>query len=300
MSSHLQNLSHSQNFLRSAELVERLVVAASLTKDDVVLEIGPGKGAITKSLAKHCKRVLAIEADKNLCVALAQDFSAQTNVEIRHQDFLVSPLPILPYKVFSNIPFNITADIIKKLLDSKNPPDDCYLIVQKEAAEKYGGLRNETLFSILHKPEFRFSVQHTFKKDDFSPRPAVDTVLLRIEKLEHPLIEKHSAAAFQDFVAFGFSSMKANLKRGYKNVFGHVQFLRLASDNGFDAEAKPTDLSFAQWLGIFRYFEKNVEGFRQAKTRGAFAKLTAQQKMLQKIHRTRTAKNWQGLRSNNI
>lgn len=296
MSARQTKLSQSQNFLRNAELVEQLVQVSSLTSDDIVLEIGPGKGIITDALAKHCKRVIAVEADKKLHTELLERFSAVENVAIVHGDFLKFSLPKYDYKIFSNIPFNITADIVKKLLDSENAPQESYLIVQKEAAEKYGGMKTETLFSILHKPWFSFSVVHTFQKNDFSPRPAVDTVLFRIEKLKQPLVEARDAEAFRDFVAFGFSSMKTNLKRGYKNVFGHVQFLRLATDNNFSPEAKPTNLTFKQWLGVFNYFSKNVEGFRKAKTRGAFVKLSTQQKSLQKIHRTRTARNWKSAR----
>ena len=284
-------LSHSQNFLRDPKLVEKLVQNSSL-ENDIVLEIGPGKGIITDVLAKHCKRVLAVEADKNLHAELKEKFASFSNIEIYQQNFLEFSLPKYEYKVFSNIPFNITADIVRKLFDSENSPVDSYLIMQKEAAEKYGGFKSETLFSILHKPWFAFSKVYEFQKNDFSPRPAVDTVLLRIEKLEQPLVENRNAEAFRDFVAFGFSSMKVNLKKGYTNVFGHVQFLRLATDYGFDASAKPTDLTFEQWLSIFNYFSKNVESFRQAKTRGAYAKLITQQKSLQRIHRTRTAKNW--------
>jgi 23S rRNA (adenine-N6)-dimethyltransferase len=293
MNTHNTKLSHSQNFLRDPKLVEKLVQNSSL-ENDVVIEIGPGKGIITSVLAKHCKRVLAVEADRNLYAELKGKFASFSNVEIYQQDFLEFSLPKYEYKVFSNIPFNITADIVRKLFDSENSPTDSYLIMQKEASEKYGGFKSETLFSILHKPWFAFNKVYEFQKNDFYPRPAVDTVLLRIEKLERPLVENRNAEAFRDFVAFGFSSMKVNLKKGYTNVFGHVQFLRLATDHGFNASAKPTDLTFKQWLGIFDYFSKNVESFRQAKTRGAYAKLVIQQKSLQKIHRTRTARNWRG------
>ncbi len=294
MNTHHTKLSHSQNFLRDPKLVKKLIEESSLTSDDVVLEVGPGKGIITEALAKRCKRVVAIEADNNLYTELKEKFYSFANVEVNHQNFLEFLLPQYTYKVFSNIPFNITADIVRKLLDSNNSPIDSYLIMQKEAAEKYAGFKSETLFSILHKPWFAFSKVYEFQKNDFSPRPAVDTVLLRIEKLEQPLVENRNAEAFRDFVAFGFSSMKVNLKKGYTNVFGHVQFLRLATDHGFNASAKPTDLTFKQWLGIFHYFFDNVEKFRQIKTRGAYEKLLAQQKSLQKIHRTRTARNWKG------
>ena len=167
MNTHHAKLSHSQNFLRDPELVKKLVEKSSLTSEDMVLEIGPGKGIITSVLAKHCKRVLAVEADKNLHLELKGKFSSLTNIEIHHQDFLEFSLPKYEYKVFSNIPFNITADIVRKLFDSENSPTNSYLIMQKEAAEKYGGFKSETLFSVLHKPWFAFNKVYEFQKNDF-------------------------------------------------------------------------------------------------------------------------------------
>ena len=87
MNTHHAKLSHSQNFLRDPKLVENLVQNSSL-ENDVVIEIGPGKGIITAVLAKHCKRVLAVEADKNLYLELKDKFSSFPNIEIYHQNFL--------------------------------------------------------------------------------------------------------------------------------------------------------------------------------------------------------------------
>ena len=138
-------------------------------------------------------------------------------------------------------------------------------------------------------PSNKYLIFLTRKYTNGDEKIATNAVILFFHR-EAP----RNAEAFRDFVAFGFSSMKVNLKKGYTNVFGHVQFLRLATDHGFDASAKPTDLTFKQWLGIFHYFLDNVEKFRQIKTKGAYEKLLAQQKSLQKIHRTRTARNWRG------
>jgi 23S rRNA (adenine-N6)-dimethyltransferase len=128
-------LSHSQNFLRDPKLVEKLVQNSSL-KNDVVIEIGSGKGIITDMLSKHSKRVLAVEADKNLHAELGEKFASFPNVEIYQQNFLEFPLPKYEYKVFSNIPFNITADIVRKLFDSENSPVDSYLIMQNTRARE--------------------------------------------------------------------------------------------------------------------------------------------------------------------
>ena len=287
-------LQHSQNFLRDPKLVQELIDKSSLQKNDTVLDIGAGKGIITELLAKSVKSVVAIEPDAELFNHLQDKLKGNSNVHTQKIDFLKYNLPKEPYKVFSNIPFNITADIIKKLLGAQNSPEDSYLIVQEEAAKKYAGkpYAKETLFSVLHKPWVSFSIVHKFSRSDFAPTPQVNSVLLRIEKLKKPLIPQHTAALFKDFVAFGFTSVRPNLKKGYKNVFGHIQFLKLADEFNFSSDAKPTDLDFEQWLGIFNYFVIGVEKRRQKQIVGAVAKLSEQQKSLDKIHRTRTAKNW--------
>lgn len=289
------NLQHSQNFLRDPELVQELIQKSSLCKEDTVIDIGAGKGIITELLAKSVKSVIAIEPDTNLYSYLQDKFKEYRNVHIQKIDFLKSDLPKEQYKVFSNIPFSITADIIKRLLGAQNSPEDSYLIVQEEAAKKYAGqpYARETLLSILHKPWFNFSVVYNFRRNDFTPIPQVNSALLRIEKLKKPLIPQHAADLFKDFVAFGFTSVRPNLKKGYKNVFGHIQFLKLADEFNFSPDAKPTDLDFEQWLGIFNYFVTGVEKRRQKQVVGAVAKLAEQQKSLDKIHRTRTARNWQ-------
>lgn len=288
------NLQHSQNFLRDPKLVQELIGKSSLQKNDTVLEIGAGRGIITELLAKSVKSVIAIEPDAKLYSYLQDKFKDYGNVRIEKADFLKSDLPKEPYKVFSNIPFNITADIIKKLLGAKNSPEDSYLIVQEEAAKKYAGkpYARETLLSILHKPWFGFSVVHKFRRNDFTPTPQVNSVLLRIEKLKSPLIKSEVTALYKDFVAFGFTTVRPNLKKGYKNVFGHIQFLKLADELNFNPDAKPTDLDFEQWLGMFNYFVVGVEKRRQKQVTGSLAKLTEQQKTLDKVHRTRTVKNW--------
>ncbi len=288
-------LKHSQNFLRKPELVNELIKKSSLQKDDTVLEIGSGKGIITEALAKSVKSVIAIEADTVLYKDLSAHLKQFDNVKIYNSDFLQYDLPTGRYKIFSNIPFNITAEIIKKIVDAKNAPEYAYLIVQEEAANKYAGqpYGKETLFSVLNKPWFSFSITHKFRRTDFNPVPKVDTALLGIRKLVQPLIQPNQAAQYKDFVTYGFTSVRPNLKKGYKNVFGHIQFLKLADELKFPTDAKPTDLNFEQWVGMFNYFLAGVEFRRQRQVVGSLEKLSGQQKTLDKIHRTRTAKNWQ-------
>jgi 23S rRNA (adenine-N6)-dimethyltransferase len=296
----MTNLKHSQNFLHSSNLVSQLLKKSSIRPEDVVYEIGPGKAIITLELAKQAKLVVAIEADDRLYSEAKARLQEVSNVDLHHADFLQYSLPKNEYKIFSNIPFNITADITKKLTDAPVPPVDSYLIVQKEAAVKFAGTPygKETLFSLTHKPWFNFSIVHHFKQNDFYPVPKVNIVLLRIEKLKKPLINPDHAAMYKDFLAYGFTSFKPTLKKGLSKIFSHVQFLRLADELKFTVSAKPTDLTSEQWLGMFNYFLIGVEPWRQKQVIGSLGNLNKQQAKLEKVHRTRTAKNWKRLHRN--
>ncbi len=134
-SSIRQSVLYSQNFLKDSSLVASLLDRSSINSDDVIYEIGPGKGIITKQLALRCKQVVAIEKDPRLSALLLQKFADRPNVIIHPGDFLHYHLPCQPYKVFANIPFNITASIVTKLTASEYPPEEAYLTMQKEAAE---------------------------------------------------------------------------------------------------------------------------------------------------------------------
>lgn len=257
-----------QNFLKDPLLVSELVSRADLTADDVVYEIGPGRGVITQALAKVCGRVIAIEVEPNLATLLRQQFRGTENIEVINADVLEFEIPNTRYKVFANIPFNITADIFRKLLYGRSSPARAYLIVQREAAEKYSGAQRECQASVLLKPWYDLRIVHRFSRSDFDPAPAVEVVLLDIKKREHPLVTSGEAAAYRQFVTYGFGRQRANLGKSYKKVFSHLQWKRLAHDLGFDVHAKPTDLSFDQWCSVFHFF---LEGLKNG-----FAKMPAE------------------------
>ena len=256
----------------------------------MVYEIGPGRGIITAELEDKCTRVIAIEKDRKLYEYLVQKFADRSKVKIILGDFLSYQLPRdKKYKIFSNIPFNITADIIKRLTSVENPPEDAYLIVQREAAVKFAGSAygKERLDSLLIKPWLELNIIHEFKRTDFDPAPRVDIVLLRIKKRAKPLVNNSQAVLYKDFVVYGFSQWKSSLKKSLDKIFTYDQFKRLAKDLSFSITAVPTDLDLEQWLGLFNYFAEGVEDNKKQLIRGAWNKWQKQETRLQKVHRTR-------------
>ncbi|MDD5397375.1 MAG: rRNA adenine dimethyltransferase family protein, partial [Candidatus Moranbacteria bacterium] len=134
-----------QNFLKDDDVLQRIVEAANLSKDDVVIEIGPGQGALTELLVEKCKKVVSIELDDRLIEPLHTKFVGIENLEIIHDDILKINLPELvekqlaalnspSYKVVANIPYYITAPIVRLFLETKIPPSESIFMVQKEVA----------------------------------------------------------------------------------------------------------------------------------------------------------------------
>lgn len=179
---------YSQNLLHSRKLVAALVGRSSIGRDDLVIEIGPGKGIITEALAERSGHVLAIEKDPHHAEIVRQRFADRPNVTVFAYDFLAFPLPESSFKVFANIPYRITTAIVSKLTTGLAPPLDTYLIMQREAAEKFAGIGNASMLSMAMKPWFEQSIEHEFQRRDFRPQPSVDSVLLRLRLREHPLL----------------------------------------------------------------------------------------------------------------
>jgi 23S rRNA (adenine-N6)-dimethyltransferase len=256
-----RQVSLAQNFLRSPKLVRRLVGMTTIGPCDTVYEIGPGGGVITAALASVARQVIAIEKNPELVHHLRERFRTLDNVEIVQKDFLVYSFRTrrgndAEYKLFANIPYNITAQIVRKILYEPSNIGEGYLILQKEAAKKFSGSPTETLFSILAKPFFEFQILYQLRRLDFWPVPSVDSVLLSIKRRTRPLIETQDAVSYRDFVQYGFGSWKPNLKLAFKNVFTYKQWKHLAHDLDFPLDATPSELSFEQWLGLYHGFLK--------------------------------------------
>ena len=199
---------YTQNFLHDATLVEKLVNLADIQPGSTVLEIGPGKGIITRFLAEKVTisgNVIAVELDPDLAENLVATFADRSQIEIIQQDILKFPIETLPngFSVFSNIPFNITSPLLERLFEPHHRLINAYLILQQEAIWGNGrqGEYTETLKSLVIAPFFKITLLHTFSKADFSPQPSVDTALFAFERRAHPLIKIDHWDAYKDFIA---------------------------------------------------------------------------------------------------
>ncbi len=247
--------SFSQHFLRSQALAASLIAESNIQPGDTVIEIGAGLGTLTRELARRCSRLVAVEVDGRLLRRLRAEFGADPGVSLVHCDFLRFPLPAEAYKVFGNIPFGRTADIVRRLVESPDRPDDIYCIVQREAAERFAGepYAHETLRSLLLKPWWHVEILRRLSRSDFDPPPSVDSVMLWLALRGRPLVEPGEAARYRDFVAACFGRSGDTIRRCLRGVFTGRQVARLARDLRFDTVTAPSAVSFDRWLGMFRY-----------------------------------------------
>jgi len=283
-------ISHSQNFTQNSQLLDELVKESHITSTDLVVDIGAGHGEITRVLANHCRAVVAIEKDQKLYNQLRQDFAGHQNVTILNLDVLDYQFPTTPYKVFSNIPFNLTSDIVRHLSSQPNLATDIFLFAQKEAANQFCGLPKESLKSLLLKPIFFSSVTHRFRRTDFRPVPRVDVVLLRFEKRATPLVE--NIKEWRDFVVYVISQTQPNIISTLKRIVTVAQLSTIASRLGISKHDKPTNLTFDQWLGLYNFFSQSSDIDNRRFVNGSYTKLLRQQQSLSKINRTRSDRNW--------
>jgi len=272
--------------LRDPQLVKHLLDLSSVNSADLVYEIGPGTGVITDQLARRCRQVVAIERDGALAARLRSRYAPLDHIAIHTGDFLRFPLPEQPYKVFANIPFNITHDIVTKLTDAANPPQDAYLIMQREAAGKFCGIPREYLYAVLLKPWFEPDILYHFRRDDFAPAPHVDVVMLRMRKRGPPLIAPHERQLFRDFAVYGFVTRRPTLDHILRDILTHHQRQHAQRLYGIDLHATPSAISFPQWLHLFRHFLRVATPQARQIIDGSERRLREQQTHIHKVHRT--------------
>lgn len=242
-----------QHFLRSGALAERLVDHGPFTPGTLVVEVGPGSGLLTRALARRGCRVLAVEVDPRLARDLDDAFAGEPLVEVLEADFLGIELPLEPFVLAGNIPFAITADIVRKATRGSALPEDVYLVMQTEAAERFAGApwAPESLPSLRLKPWWHVELGMRLPAHDFEPPPSIDAAVLWLSRRTRPLVADADRDAYLRFVERAFGRGR-HLRQALRAEFSRLQLLRLARDLRLDLDAPPSEIDFARWLALFR------------------------------------------------
>lgn len=238
-----QVATHSQHFLRNPRLIAELIGHSNIRRGDLVIDIGAGSGAITAVLARRCRQVLAYENEPGILNKLQQNMRRHKNVKVIAQDFLRAKLPDEPYKVFANIPFHLSADIVRKLTnnDETHTPQAIYLIVQKQFAQKLvpSDRHFTSQLGTQLAPWWQTRIRRPLRRTDFTPPPAVDTVLLELKPQSEPLLSTLERDKYQSFVAKCYASQK---------VFATIP----RAEAGINPERKPSELTPEEWVRLYK------------------------------------------------
>lgn len=220
-----------QNFLIDTRVLEEIIDAAEITKDDFVLEIGPGIGTMTQYLCEAAREVVAVEIDTNLIPILKDTLSAYDNVEVLNQDILKVDIASLakernndrPIKVVANLPYYITTPIIMGLFESHVPIDSITIMVQKEVADRmqegpgskeYGALSLAVQY--YAKPEIVVNVPPSC----FMPQPKVGSAVIRLTRHEQSPVEVEDEKLMFQVIRASFNQRRKTLANGLNNFGG--------------------------------------------------------------------------------
>lgn len=222
-------LSHSQNFLTNEDLIRKLIIKSNFPKDVPILDIGAGKGIISRILLDLGYKVIGFELDPKLCEYLKNQFKDNESFQLINQDFLDYKKLDFKYNIFSNIPFNQTSKVVSKIfLENKNSQIS-YLVMQSEAAERILG-EKEGLFLALQMANFNeVKICHRFHKSDFNPAPNVNPVLLKIERRENPLVQAKDYNSFLDFISYIVLQQKPSILKRLENIMSYQSIKKLCS-----------------------------------------------------------------------
>lgn len=284
-----------QNFLKSQKALNTICMASDLNNSDVILEIGPGKGALTTKLLEKAGRVIAVEKDFELVLILQERFAQEIknkkliliNDDILsinlHEIFLKFfscprtreeraettsknlEIPRFDFKIIANIPYNITGAILKKFLSSSTKPSLMALLVQKEVAERIVARdKKESILSLSVKaygdPTYVMKVEKRF----FSPAPKVDSAIILIKNIStNNFKSKKEEELFFQIIKAGFAHKRKILKKNLLDLkYPEVGLTDIVEEIWKELKLNPKiraeNVQLETWLAITNYFSKNI------------------------------------------
>lgn len=282
-------LSHSQNYLNNQDVVRKLVSFVDFKEANLVIEIGPGKGIITDELLKKAGKLVAVEADAKLARSLREKYALSRKFHLVESDVLRHELPDEPFLVVSNIPFNITADIIRKITDDSSRLQSAYLILQKEAATKFLGAPYAHSPLLSHFLQINFNIEKLMPiaRTNYTPRPSFDTAFVSFRRKLAPVFEDVEAEQFKDFLVYIFERRKPLIKEALKSVMSNLQVKIILERLSIPLDRNIKKILFADWADIFKTFLTHTPKKSKKAIAGAYKKLLQEQSQLKKEHRTR-------------
>lgn len=258
-----------QNFLIDTHVLEKIIKAAGVTQDDLVLEIGPGIGTMTQYLAENAARVVAVEIDSNLIPILQDTLKDYENVTIIHDDILKVDINELartynggnPIKVVANLPYYITTPIIMGLFESNVPIDNITVMVQKEVADRMQvgpGSKDYGALSLAVQYYAEPYIVANVPPNCFMPRPNVGSAVIRLTRHQEPPVQVKDAGLMFKLVRASFNQRRKTLQNGLNNSpeipYTKEQIADAIGSLGLQAAVRGETLTLEQFAALSNCF----------------------------------------------
>lgn len=249
-----------QHFLSAPGVVDDIIKAGDIHKEELIIEIGPGKGVLTRALLQKGAQVIAYEKDDWLSKELKEIFSEELQngqLTLENKDFLEIKLPEKDYKVIANIPYNITGLILRKLFSSSHLPKKVVLMMQKEVVDRIIARDGkESLIGISIKVYGKPRYIRTVKPGSFNPPPKVDSAVIAIDNISRDAFDCCSEEQFFSIVKKGFSERRKQLKNNLKEYENMAQILNICN---IPKNIRAEDMDIDQWLCLSSTILQNQE-----------------------------------------
>ena len=266
------NKNYGQNFLTDEYIVNSIIDNSSITKEDLVIEVGPGLGTLTKYLIESAGHTISVELDPKMITVLKDRFSLYDNFTLLHDDILKVDLNTLientlkeknlkKAKVVANLPYYITTPIIMKLLEEKLNLDSITVMVQKEVAERLSAVpgKNNTgaiTYTIWYytEPEIILEVP----KESFVPSPKVDSAVLKLNVLKSPSVDIENEELFFKVIKAGFMQKRKTLLNSLSNsnIASKDILEKMLINLNIDLKIRAENLSLNDFKNITEYLDK--------------------------------------------
>ncbi|MFC2035483.1 16S rRNA (adenine(1518)-N(6)/adenine(1519)-N(6))-dimethyltransferase RsmA [Chloroflexota bacterium] len=266
-----------QHFLIDEEILRFITVAAELTPTDVVMEIGPGLGVLTRELARQAGWVIAIELDNKLAAILKQSLSSFKNISTVNEDILkIDPTALLQeqkvkfpssisnplsYKIVANLPYYITSPVLRQFLEASVKPQIMVVMVQKEVAEAIvAGPGQASLLSISVQLYGKPAIMGYVPAQCFYPVPEVDSAILKVTLYSRPTVEIIDREGFFAFVRAGFSASRKQIGNSLAQGLGvsKTEVLSLLAIANIVSQRRAETLTIEEWVHLWQIANRVV------------------------------------------
>ena len=250
-----------QHWLTDDFILEEIVQSGEVNSEDFVLEIGPGKGTLTKKLVDSEAEVLALEFDKDLIKDLETQFANCNKFAIKHGDIRTFDYTNLPkdFKIVANIPYYLTSNLIRAISETSNPPSVAILLVQKEVAERLCAAPGDlSILGVTAQFYFECNLGVLVEAEYFTPPPKVDSQVVIMKRRDKALFDVDEKDFFR-FIKAGFSEKRKNLRN---SLSGGLRIQKDAAEKllasvDVDLNTRAQELSLEKWFEIYTSYKNS-------------------------------------------